>query len=328
METESVKSTKLDMIDYVRRERLALLKVTEMERKFCEQYVLHFNGLLAMQEAGYKLSGYVHGSKEKQDARNAERLLKEVLSRKHVQAYILLLKENVASRLGVSLDMIVEEYRRMAFASMSDYISWNSDGITFLRDSEDLTEAQRAGVMEITETETKWGKTVKIKLFSKQPALDRLLEILEDLEAHQETRKPAATVSPKQINIILQNPVARTAIEHLSSLLFDKQILITANDKDRLEFDKNVKIMTQKFLEATHADNVGGQADVPIKKITTGGDGERKDLINYIRPQEEKNKIADERGFHKEGKSGTPLNGNAGEAGDVAEPDRYGVDGL
>jgi len=325
MEERTDRPVNMDLVDLARRERLTLLKLTPQERKFCERYVAHFDFHLALKEAGYtRATGHRGGTVMK--SHNA--MLEDLMSRDYIVAYINLLKESVLSRIGMSLDQIVDEYRSIAFANIDDYVEWTDAGFTKFKSSKSLTRAQKAGILEIIETTTKAGKTIKIKLHSKQVALDRLFEILKELEDRDDKPKGAPRVSQTQINLVLADPVKRRAIEHLAEGLFDYKIVLTGDDKDRLRFDENLAKMTTKFLEAAHGGEGTGKAGLArTAQITAGGGQEKNQGADGTAP--DKGKDARGQGIRKQaaGESEAPADG-CEEADLGAEPKRYDIDGL
>ncbi len=52
---------------------------------------------------------------------------------------------------------------RMAFTTTSDLCSWGKDGI-YLFDSENLDELVKSGMVEISQSETKYRRSISIKL--------------------------------------------------------------------------------------------------------------------------------------------------------------------
>lgn len=267
------KGLNIDQLDLLRRERMVLSKLTDKQKKFCESYVKHFNKLVALKDGGYWTPQKSGGSQTQLVERNFNNIMKSPT----VQQYLLLLRESVASRLGLSVDDIIEEYRAMAFTNMSDFVDWDNDGVTFLKSSKDLTRMQKAGIAEITETTTKAGKIVKIKLHNKQTALDRLFEILRDLEKTDSEEEGPAKISQTQINILLSDPVKRRAIEHLAESLFDRQISLVGTDKQRLEFEERMQKITRRLLEVTDGNGAAGHGSVagalPEETETIGGEG-------------------------------------------------------
>lgn len=239
----------LDTLDYERRERLALLRLNEKEKKFCDVFVQTMDWRIALKEAGYAIQETGrHDFDETHNFAEFQRIVKRV----HVAEYIMLLKESVVSRLGFSLDEIIEEYRRIAMVKMSDFYTWDSKGIKRLKPAEQLTEEQKSAVMEISETTSKAGTTVKIKLFPKQPALDRLYEILRELEeiSKKEARdgKGPMVIDKRQVNVFLQDPVNRRSIEHLAEGLMGRSIFLTNKDRKREEFDRYIEQITNRVL--------------------------------------------------------------------------------
>ena len=78
-----------------------------------------------------------------------------------------------AAKAGVTVERIVNELAKIAFANAGDYFEWGPDGVK-IRASDDLTEAQRAVVAEAVETRTEAGGSIRIKLSDKQGALEKL----------------------------------------------------------------------------------------------------------------------------------------------------------
>lgn len=315
-----------DQLDFLRRERLALSRLTEQQKLFCEEWVRSFDTIAALRAGKYWLPKTMGGSQ----AKLIQKKFDSVMASEAVQQYILLLKESIASRLGVSMDAIVEEYRSLAFLNMDDYVNWTPTGIT-IKSSGELTRAQKAGIMEITETRTKGGTVVKLKLYPKQPALDRLFEILKELEAIENSKDNApAKVSQTQINLILQDPVMRRAVEHLALNLMDKPIHLVGNDKDRIAFDDQIRKITQKFMEPEHGivegrtgdGSIGGPESPQAKQIESQG-GSTGDYRYENSPEEDTG--AEERHVREDTGEGSTSDDDDEQP---EEERRYPVDGL
>lgn len=313
-----------DQLDILRRERIALSKLTDKQKAFCEEYCRSFDRIQALKAGGYYLPANTRtgGKQQKLIDQNFEKILSSPV----VQEYMFLLKQSVASRLNFSMDSIIDEFKNMAFTNMDDYVSWTADGFTRVRSSDELTRAQKAGILEIIETTTKAGTTVKIKLHNKQTALDKLFDILRELEEKDEKEEGPAKISPTQINIILQDPIKRRAIEHLAESMFNKQISLVGTDKDRLEFEKHMTKITKRLLEKTggkESDGSIGGAGIPaLKEIEgksdNGANHRGKDTAGQdARPEGcgAVERIA-------EGRSGGE------EEGELSEGRRYDIDGL
>lgn len=314
----------IDQLDMLRRERIALSKLTDKQKAFCETYCRTFDKISAMKAGGYYLP------KETRKGGSQQALIEKnfngIMASAAVQEYIFLLKQSVASRLNVSMDAIIDEYKSMAFTNIDDYVEWSNDGFTTFKSSDELTRAQKAGILEITETTTKSGSTIKIKLHNKQTSLDRLFDVLKELEEKDSKPDPTARISQTQINVILQDPIKRRAIEHLAEGMFTKQIHLVGTDKDRLEFDKHLTKITTRLLEATSgvkgSGRIGGAGIPAPGEIEAGG-----------------NNAADHSGEDTAGKKPVgegqgvlegETEGDAGVAAesDIAEGRRYDIDGL
>ena len=87
------------------------------------------------------------------------------------------LQEEAGRRNDISVDRVLQEYARLAFADIKSVMSWDGDGVT-LHDSCDLTEAESAAVAEVSETTTKDGGTIRLKMHDKKGALDSLAKYL------------------------------------------------------------------------------------------------------------------------------------------------------
>lgn len=287
-EFERNKTMAMDVKDYERREKLAHLRLTPQEKLFCEIYVTTMDWKVAMLEAGYAMQDTGEtGHDTKHNYNHFERLTGRV----DIQNYILLLKESVVSRLGFSLDDVIEEYRRLAFAKMSDFYTWSDKGIKRLKSMDQLTEAQRAQVMEISETTGKLGTTVKIKLFPKQAALDKLYEIMKDLQEQREKKTSehrSLIVDRTQVNVFLQDPVKRRAIEHVAEGLFRRRIFLTASDREREGFERQLEKITQQYQEATSegAGRRGFIEHIPIDERPEDRDSGRDPRLGEGAPQE------------------------------------------
>lgn len=78
-----------------------------------------------------------------------------------------------AAKNDVTVERVVAELAKIAFASADDFFDWGPDGVT-IRDKSDLTPEQRAVVAEVMEQPGEFGSTIKIKLYDKPGALEKL----------------------------------------------------------------------------------------------------------------------------------------------------------
>ena len=127
-----------------------------MRQKFVEEYLVDLHGTQAAIRAGYS----------KKTARSqAARLLADV----NIQGEIAKARRRAAKRNEVSLDRIIEEYRRLAFADTTDAI-YIRNGRVYVHDTESLTVEQRAAISEIRQTKD----GIAVKFHSKTAALEAL----------------------------------------------------------------------------------------------------------------------------------------------------------
>ena len=315
---EAGKTLTMDQIDMLRRERLALSQLTEQEKVFCETYIRTFDRKLAVKEAKYKLPKGRGG----QQTEIFNKLFNEIMASEPVAHYINLLKESVASRIGFSMDDIVEQYKAMAFANMSDYVEWDAKGMTTIKSSNVLSKLQKAGICEITETETKLGKTIKLKLHNKQQALDRLYEVLKELEDRNENQKGPKQVTNQQILLMLGDPVKRRSLEHIAEAMFTKPIKLTGTDKNKQMFNENLTRIVKQLSEATSG--ISSQGDARSKAIPQ--------ITEESRSAEDRPADAEDQRPAEPGTASQQVQEPDGEqmpaAGLIQEDRRYDVDGL
>ncbi|MGW8285766.1 MAG: terminase small subunit [Candidatus Deferrimicrobiaceae bacterium] len=137
------------------------MALTGKQAAFVREFIKDFNGTQAAIRAGYAKRG-AHTE--------ANRLLRKA----EVQAELEKAQQRAAKRADITVDRIIEEYARVAFALMSDVASWGPDGVTF-KDSSDLDPEVVAAIAEVSEDADKLGnRLLKVKLHSKLQALEKL----------------------------------------------------------------------------------------------------------------------------------------------------------
>lgn len=142
--------------------------LTPKQQRFVAEYLIDLNATQAALKAGYSKRGIRVAS---------SRLLADVNIQREIEDQL----DARAARTGITQDKTLRELGRLGFSNMEDYAEWG-DGYLKLRESADLTRAQKAAVIEvscISVTVTKAGATetksqVKIKLADKEGALDKI----------------------------------------------------------------------------------------------------------------------------------------------------------
>ena len=143
-------------------------ELKDRHKRFCERYILDFNGTKSYQE--------VYPNASESTARVNASLL---LTNTNIQAYIKQLQNELQEQAGISRLMVLQEQVKLAFNSIADFHnSWLSR-----KEFEDLTEEQKSCIsdIEVKSVVTKAGrisKCVKIKLYDRQKALDAICRML------------------------------------------------------------------------------------------------------------------------------------------------------
>jgi phage terminase small subunit len=143
-------------------------QLRDREERFCQEIVLGKTHYEAYLNAGYKANNKV----------TASNLASRLLKNDRIQTRLAVLRAEAAERYKVTPDNIFMRTGAILNADMSNYMTWGPNGVT-LKPSSELTPEQSAAVEEVTETVTKGGGTVKIKLHSKMKAIELGAKILK-----------------------------------------------------------------------------------------------------------------------------------------------------
>jgi phage terminase small subunit len=135
--------------------------MTPRKQAFVDHYVTSLNATHAAKAAGYST---------KTAKQAGSRLLTDV----DVQAAIRTIQQQAHDQAGITAEQISRELGRLAFAKISDVVSWDGDGLT-LTPSAELSPDVLAAISDISETETKSGRRVlRVKMHSKTTAIELL----------------------------------------------------------------------------------------------------------------------------------------------------------
>ena len=135
-------------------------KLTDQQEAFCQFYTTHWNATRAAVEAGY--------SEDTPHVRGYE-LRKNPL----VKARIAELTDHAMEERGITRERILTELARIAFVNMKELASWNESGVRF-KPSDEITDEAASAILEVSETVTQHGGTLKIKQHDKVKALELL----------------------------------------------------------------------------------------------------------------------------------------------------------
>lgn len=96
-------------------------------------------------------------------------LLKNVKIKSRIEAA----REKLALRTDLSLLRIKQELERIALAKLSNVARWDKHGLALLH-SDLVDDEDMAAIQEVGETVTKYGSSMRIKMYDKQSALQTL----------------------------------------------------------------------------------------------------------------------------------------------------------
>lgn len=141
----------------------------DRELVFIDEFLKDFNGTQAVIRAGF--AGKL---------RSAAAIASRMLNAPHVLLELARRRDQLMEKHGISLDLILEELRRIAFARMSDVADWDRGRID-VKGSAVLPESAIAAISELSSTED----GPRLKLHPKLPALLALMERLDPSEAEK-----------------------------------------------------------------------------------------------------------------------------------------------
>lgn len=138
-------------------------KLTDKQQRFCDEYLVDFNGTQAAIRAGY--------SKNTANEQ-AARLLANV----SIQGQIKSKQNKVANKLEITVERVLQEYARIAFSDITTLYAEDGSFKKF----QDMTADERAVLssLEVEEDKEGIGFTRKVKVWDKKGALDSICKVL------------------------------------------------------------------------------------------------------------------------------------------------------
>lgn len=142
-------------------------KLTNKQRRFCEEYVVDWNATRAAKAAGYS-------------EKTAYSIGQENLNKPEILTYIKEIQKDLAKLAGVSALRNAKELAKIAYSTPLDTrIDWDT-----IKDLSDLTEGQRASISEVyvqrrvmignEGEESGVVEQIKVKHYDKQKAIEIL----------------------------------------------------------------------------------------------------------------------------------------------------------
>ena len=176
--------------------KLAPRKLTVKQALFAQEYLKDFSASAAARRAGY--------------SHNTARFIGfENLTKPNIREEINSLSEHKAKYEAVTIERVIEEYRRIAFAQTTDMVQLKGGWVT-IEDTDNLTVEQKAAISQIKQAK---DGSIEVKFYSKQAALDSLGKYLglftERLQVESVGPPPVINVIPAvQVNNYHDEPAA------------------------------------------------------------------------------------------------------------------------
>jgi len=171
-------------------------KLTDKQKRFGDEYLVDLNRTQAAIRAGYA-------------ANSANEQGSQLLAKPAIQHYIQERQKQIKDKLEITQEMISREYAKIAFIDIRKF--YDANGRLLLpHELDDDAAASLAGidVDEIwgyepqAEAKVKIGETKKIRMHSKQAALDSLAKHVGFFEKDNEQNKPTAVVT---VEVVIKN---------------------------------------------------------------------------------------------------------------------------
>ncbi len=128
------------------------------QQRFVDEYLIDFKGRAAAQRAGY-----------------SENTAAGLLGDPRIIAAIEEAQKNHLKRLGLTQERVLEEYLKLAFSDMMNFINVRAGRVTFKDNFDELPQNILAGISEISESPS---AGIRLKLHDKLRALDALAKNL------------------------------------------------------------------------------------------------------------------------------------------------------
>lgn len=168
--------------------------LTPKQAQFVLEYLVDLNATQAAIRAGYS-------------TRNADKIASQLLGKTRVRREVDKAIAARAKRVGVSADRVVRELARIAFCDPRNVFDWGPDGVT-PKSASELSDDDAACVAEATETKTKDGGTIRIKLADKIAALNLLAKHTGVAKDHLELSGPGGIPISTEVVIVSHQAVA------------------------------------------------------------------------------------------------------------------------
>jgi len=138
----------------------ALRTLTPKQEKFCIEYLIDLNATQAAIRSGYS-------------PKTAAVIATENIRKPNIVARLGELRKQIAEATDITPERVLRELGRIAFADPRKVMTWGRSGVKLI-DSELLSDDDAAIVSEVSESTTKEGGSLRLKLHDKLGALEKI----------------------------------------------------------------------------------------------------------------------------------------------------------
>lgn len=131
-----------------------MVRLTEKQKRFVDEYLVDLNATAAAKRAGYK----------------DPNIGRQLITKNNVQVYLQKRRKTQEQRTEITQDRVLKELAAIGFSRGTDYAKIGQTGFVILTPTDNLTEQQKAAVVGMKETQA----GVEIKLADKVKALELL----------------------------------------------------------------------------------------------------------------------------------------------------------
>lgn len=143
-------------------------KLTAKQERFCQEYLIDFNGTQAAIRAGYS-------------PKTANEQAAQHLAKLSIQDFIKSRQKEFADKVGISREKVISEYAKLAFFDIRKVLNVDG-GLKQTSEWDDDSAAAIAGLESYDEKEPDSGMVLgtvrKIKISDKRAALDSICKVL------------------------------------------------------------------------------------------------------------------------------------------------------
>lgn len=140
------------------------MALSDRQQRFVDEYLIDLNATQAAIRAGYSPNG-------------AKVQAVRLLSNANVAAAVARGKAKAGTKLEITRDRVLKELARIAFSDLRRVVDFGPDGVK-LKEGSELADDDAVAIESVGQSFNQYGPTVKVKLYSKTDALEKLAKHL------------------------------------------------------------------------------------------------------------------------------------------------------